>query len=131
MTRLSAIFLALASISTTITINASLAQGAAIAQRQAPKQAPEAVYYMNNDDAANSVVAIRIEKDGVLTEITTTLTGGKGSVINDSSFHNFNFALLSAGSLRVKGRVSVPLLPLLCLPFGSNFPCGIGGENWW
>ena len=103
MTRLSHTLVALAIASVS-----SIAQGAAIRERNA-KQAPKAIYYMNND-VANEVIAVRVRPNGKLGRVTTTPTGGAGSADIDPVHGGPNFpdALASSGSVRVVGNVSFP-----------------------
>ncbi len=67
---------------------------------------PKAVYFMTNG-ANNAIVALPVAQDGTLSQGTTTMTGGQGSVAVDASGKPATGdGLSSQNSVIVKGNVS-------------------------
>lgn len=69
----------------------------------------KAVYFLSND-AKNSVVALKVNADGTLSDGSITLTGGSGAsgidgMTNASAGPD---ALFSQSALKAEGHVSMP-----------------------
>ncbi|KAL9023432.1 MAG: hypothetical protein Q9196_007203, partial [Gyalolechia fulgens] len=81
----------------------------------APKL-PRAIYFLTNDAAGNSIVALNVGPDGFLSDGSVTPTGGKGaSAINGATNQPSGpDALFSQSALKVEGNTMVAVNP------GSN-----------
>ncbi|KAI4262184.1 MAG: hypothetical protein L6R42_002634 [Xanthoria sp. 1 TBL-2021] len=77
---------------------------------------PKAIYFMTNDAAENSIVALKVGQDGTLSDGSRTMTGGKGAsgVDGNSSMPAGPDALFSQSALKVEGNWMVAVNP------GSN-----------
>lgn len=80
-------------------------------QQQGGIQAGKAVYFITNGQE-NSVVALPIGKDGMLSKGSSTKTGGAGSIaINGANMQpGVPDALVGQSALTVVGNVSFPLV---------------------
>lgn len=69
--------------------------------------APKALYFMTNNAAGNSIIALPIGLNGTLSAGSTTATGGKGGSELDAKtkLPNAPDALSSQGSVRVVANV--------------------------
>jgi hypothetical protein len=73
---------------------------------------PQAVYFLTND-ACNSVVALKVNCDGTLSDGSITSTGGAGGNGFDAANNKSSApdALFSQGALKVDGNVRVFIFP--------------------
>jgi hypothetical protein len=80
-------------------------------QQQKQATVGKAVYFITNG-AENSVVALPIGRDGMLSKGTVTKTGGAGSVAIDGATKQpaMTDALLAQSSLTVVGNVSISVI---------------------
>jgi hypothetical protein len=80
-------------------------------QQQKQATVGKAVYFITNG-AENSVVALPIGRDGMLSKGTVTKTGGAGSVAIDGATKQpaMTDALLAQSSLTVVGNVSISVM---------------------
>ncbi|KAL8835504.1 MAG: hypothetical protein Q9176_006853 [Flavoplaca citrina] len=77
---------------------------------------PKAIYFMNNEEAENSIIALKVGEDGMLSEGSCTLTGGKGAsgIDGKTSMPAGPDALFSQSAVTVRGNWMVAVNP------GSN-----------
>ncbi|KAI4102193.1 MAG: hypothetical protein LQ339_004717 [Xanthoria mediterranea] len=78
--------------------------------------APKAIYFMTNDAAGNSIVALKVGQDGTLSDGSRTMTGGKGAsgIDGNNSMPAGPDALFSQSAVKVEGNWMVAVNP------GSN-----------
>ena len=80
-------------------------------QRKGAKKAvaPQAIYFISNNDGANSVAALPVTKNGSISTGTMTPTGGAGASMVDPTTRlpESPDALSSQGAVRVVGNVSL------------------------
>ena len=89
----------------------------------------KAIYFMTNDPAGNSIVAMKVNADGTLSEGSITPTGGKGLSGIDGSTNQTAApdALFSQSALKVEGNTMVAVNPgsntLTMMAISANDPC--------
>ena len=82
----------------------SLSSGLPHARRQATdlRQTAKAMYFLTDEDAGNSVVALKVSPNGTLSDGTITGTGGNGASVILPNYPNITVApdsLQSTGSV--------------------------------
>lgn len=88
-----------------------------------------AIYFMTNDPAGNSIIALKINADGTLRDGSITPTGGKGMSGIDGSINATAApdALFSQSALKVEGNTMVAVNPgsntLTMMAISANDPC--------
>ena len=71
-----------------------------------------AAYFLDNNPSGNSLVSLKIGKDGSLSEPVKTATGGKGGIsVNATGFQSTADSLGSQGSVITNGNVCQPVSP--------------------
>ena len=85
---------------------------------QAAPGTAQAVYFLTNDQC-NSVVALKVNNDGTLSDGSITSTGGAGGNGFDAAKNQSSApdALFSQGALKVAGNVSI-LISFHCVISG-------------
>ncbi|KAI4198637.1 MAG: hypothetical protein LQ350_005167 [Teloschistes chrysophthalmus] len=81
-----------------------------------PHAFARALYIMTNDPAGNSIIALKVNHDGTLTDGSITPTGGKGESCIDQRVNRTSYpdGLFSQSAVDVKGNTLVAVNP------GSN-----------
>ncbi|KAL8707611.1 MAG: hypothetical protein Q9220_007398 [cf. Caloplaca sp. 1 TL-2023] len=78
-------------------------------ERHATRKLPRAIYFITNDAAGNSIVAMKVCADGTLTDGSITPTGGIGASGIDGATNQpaGPDALFSQSALKVEGNIMV------------------------
>lgn len=107
-------------------LNARLAQ--ATETKAAPANA-KAMYFLSNDPAGNSVVAMKVATDGKLSDGSITPTGGKGMSGIDGKTNKTAVldGLFSQSALKVEGNMMVAVNPgsntITMMTIAADDPC--------
>ncbi|KAL8832658.1 MAG: hypothetical protein Q9170_004798 [Blastenia crenularia] len=82
----------------------------------AVQKGPKAIYFISNNPAGNSIIAMKVGADGTLSEGSSTPTGGKGASAIDGMTNQTAGpdALFSQSALKVEGHMLIAVNP------GSN-----------
>ena len=89
----------------------------------------KAIYFMTNDVAGNSIIAMKVAADGTLSDGSTTPTGGKGMSGVDGSTNQpaAPYALFSQSALKVEGNTMVAVNAgsntLTMMAIAADDPC--------
>lgn len=74
----------------------------------------KAAYFLDNDPAGSSIVALKIDGEGKVSDPVRTSTGGVGSIgVNATGFPNQADSLMSQGAVVVSGNVCLDVETLL------------------
>lgn len=78
-----------------------------------PKHAAKAAYFLDDDPAGSSIVSLRLDESGMLSDPIRTSTNGVGAIgTNTTGFPNPADALMSQGAVIISGNVCCMILNL-------------------